>query len=88
MLRRHRGPAANSSIDILYCYSMAAPTPPSAGQGRVSEDGAGRSEKGFSPDFFSKIPPPIKVHHTPLLKRVVLEKNIFSPFTTIVVLRP
>ena len=64
---------------------MAAPTPPYAGQGRVSEDGAGRSEKGFSPDFFSKNPPPIKDHPTPLLKRVVLEKNIFSPFTTIVV---
>lgn len=35
----------------------ATTTPPSAGQGRVSEDGAGRSEKGFSPDFFKKIPP-------------------------------
>ena len=66
---------------------MAAPTPPSAGQGRVSEDGAWRSEKGFSPDFFQNTPP-IKVHPAPLLKRVVLEKNIFSPFTTIVVLRP
>ena len=79
--------AAYSSIDILYRYSMAAPTPPSAGQWRGSEDGARRSEKGFSPDFFQKIPP-LKVHPTPLLKRVVLEKNIFSPFTTIVVLRP
>ena len=38
---------------------MAAPTPPLCGAGPGSEDGAGRSEKGFSPDFFQKIPPPI-----------------------------
>ena len=50
----------------------------------MSEDGAGRSEKGFSPDFFQKIPPH-QGFPTPLLKRVVLEKIIFSPFTTIVV---
>ena len=56
---------------------MAAPTPPSAGQGRASEDVAGRSEKGFSPDFFQKIPPPHQAHPTPLLKMVVLEKKYF-----------
>ena len=63
---------------------MAAPTPPSAGQGRVSEDVAGRSEKGFSPDFFQKIPPHQGSPH-PASQKGGTRKNIFSPFTTIVV---
>ena len=77
--------AAYSSIDILYRYSLAVPTPPSAGQGRVSEDGAGRSEKGFSPDFFQKIPPPSRFTQPLFSKGWYSKKNIFSPFTTIVV---
>ena len=88
MIRRHLGSAADSSIDILYRYSLAAPTPPSAGHGRGSEDGAGRSEKGFSPDFFSKNTHPIKVHPTTLLKRVVLEKIFFHHSQPLLFLRP
>ena len=43
--------AGDSSIDILYLYSMGG-SPPLKGRGRGSEDRAWRSEKGFSPDFF------------------------------------
>nr|DAG90721.1 MAG TPA: hypothetical protein [Ackermannviridae sp.] len=86
LYQRHRA-AGDSSINFCAAILWRPPIPPSAGQGRVSEDGAGRSEKGFSPDFFQKSPP-IGFTPPPLLKRVVLEKNIFSPFTTIVVLRP
>lgn len=63
---------------------MAAPTPPLRGRGGCPRTGRGVAKKASRQTFFKKYPP-IKVHPTPLLKRVVLEKNIFSPFTTIVV---
>ena len=54
------------------------------GRGGCPRTGRGVAKRASRQTFFKKIPP-IKVHTTPLLKRVVLEKNIFSPFTTIVV---
>lgn len=49
---------------------------PPEGEGRGSEDGAGHSEKGFSPDFFQNPPPSGSPH--PASQKGGTRKNFFT----------
>lgn len=77
MYRRRRA-AGDSSTDILYRYSLAAPPPPMQGRGGCPRTGRGVAKRASRQTFFKKSPPPSRFTPPRFSKGWYLKKYFFT----------